>query len=146
MSLSYFTVIKKMFGGKDLSEAERHDLVREAMVMTLARVTKSDSNIEAVEIETVQRVIKDKLGEEMSAADIRVAAASELFEAEPLDRYLHKASFVLKDEDKELIARALGEVIHSDGEVRGNETEFFNTVVKELGVADETAAAIRGSF
>jgi len=91
-------------------------------------------------------VIQDKLGENLSDADIRVAAASELFESEPLDRYLHKASFLLNDSDKELITRALAEVIHSDGEVRGNEMEFFNTVVKELGVNEETISAIRGSF
>lgn len=146
MDLSYLTVIKKMFGGKELSDAERENLVKEAMVMTLARVTRSDSNIEAVEIEKVQHVIKDRLGEDMSAADIRVAASSELFEAEPLERYLRKAGFLLKDDDKETIARALAEVILADGEVRENETAFFDAVVKELDVDEETISSIRGNL
>lgn len=146
MNLSYLTVIKKMFGGKELSEEERNNLVKETMVMTLARVTRSDSNIEAVEIEKVQQVIKDQLGEDLTAADIRVAASSELFEAEPLDRYLSKAGYLLNDADKEQIARALAEVIHADGEVRSNETDFFDSVVKELGVSDETVSAIRGGI
>ena len=146
MNLSYLTVIKKMFGGKELSEEERNNLVKETMVMTLARVTRSDSNIEAVEIEKVQQVIKDQLGEDLTAADIRVAASSELFEAEPLDRYLSKAGYLLNDADKEQIARALAEVIHADGEVRSNETDFFDSVVKELGVSDETVSAIRSGI
>lgn len=146
MNLSYLTVIKKMFGGKELSEDERSNLVKETMVMTLARVTRSDSNIEAVEIEKVQQVLKDQLGEDLTAADIRVAASSELFEAEPLDRYLSKAGYLLNEADKEQIARALADVIHADGEVRSNETDFFDSVVKELGVSDETVSAIRGGI
>lgn len=146
MSLSYLSVIKKMFGGKDLAEDERLDLVKEVMVMTLARVTRTDTNIESEEVATVRRVLKEKLGEDLSPADVRVAASSELFEKEPLERHLKKAGILLSDEDKEMVARALGEVIHADTNVHERETEFFDKAVKALGVSDAVIADIRDSF
>ena len=114
--------------------------------MTLARATRTDTNIESEEIATVQRVLKDRLGEELSVADVRVAASSELFESEPLERHLHKAGMLLGDEDKEMVARALSEVIHADTNVHERETEFFDKAVKALGVSDEVLADIRTNF
>ena len=74
------TGISKLFGGASLTEEERANLVKEVMLMTLARAAASDTNIKSVEIDKVQEVLQARTGEEIPTSEIRVAANSALFE------------------------------------------------------------------
>ena len=53
MSFFSMTGISKLFGGASLTEEERANLVKEVMLMTLARAAASDTNIKSVEIDKV---------------------------------------------------------------------------------------------
>ena len=61
------------------SEEEQNELAQEVMLMVLARATSADTNIKDVEIEKVREVLKDHLNVDYEAADVRVAANSELY-------------------------------------------------------------------
>ena len=135
MPLSALSNVLKFFGAKEPTEEERQELVHELMLMTLARATKADSNIENCEVETVRRIVNTHTGREVSAADVRVAALSELYETAPLTKYLKKTGAKLSHEERAGILEALGEVIESDTKVRAQELEFFNAVAKALNVS-----------
>jgi len=128
-------------GGDTPSEEEHKQLVKEVLLMVLARATNSDSNIDNLEVETVQNIFKDRTGEEVSTKDVRVAALSELFEKAPLKRYLSKMCSKLSLDDRQMVVEALAEVIKTDGEIRPTEIAFFNDVVQAL---DLTSAQITG--
>jgi reverse gyrase len=44
----------------------RRRVFKEVLLMTLARASSSDSNVSAVEVQTVQRIIQRVIGEEVS--------------------------------------------------------------------------------
>lgn len=133
-------VLRIFSGSKPNAEAHK-DLVKEVLLMTLARASSSDSNTNPVEVDTVQRVLKEVTGENISTADIRVAASSEIFERAPLEKYLGSVASSLTPHDRATIAKSLAEVIRSDVTVSEQETAFFNKVVAALGV---TAAELAG--
>ena len=132
MGLVKFANILKVFGGKVASDAERKELFKEALFLTLSRASSSDVNIQPVEVETVRAIVKSATGEEVSAADVRVAAASELYESASLDDYLSVVGRKLHPEDRSAIVKALAEVIESDRRVSQIEIDFFNRVVGAL--------------
>lgn len=134
MSIASLKNVLRIFSGAEPTDEERAELFKEVMMMTLARATSADTNIKDVEIEKVQQVLKDRIGDDYSAADIRVAAQSEIFESEPLDKYISASSKKLKIEDRLVVAKALVDVIHSDDRVSELEVNFFNTVVEALAL------------
>jgi len=133
--------VKKIFGGAKSGPEQRQDLLKEVLLMTLARASSSDSNTNPVEVDTVQRVMKEVTGETVSAADIRVAAASEIFERAPLEKYLGSVASELTAQDRVTVAQSLATVIKSDVRVSQQEVEYFNKIVAALGV---TAAELAG--
>ena len=133
--------VLKIFGGGAPSPGEREQLVKEVLLMTLARASSSDSNTNPVEVATVQSVLKEVTGEDISAADVRVAAASEIFETAPLEKYLSSVSRSLSSSDRATIARSLARVIRSDTQVSEAEVEYFNRIAAALGA---TAAELAG--
>lgn len=143
MALADLTHILNIFGGKECSEAEKEDLFREVLLMTLARATNADSNIDPAEVRTVGDVIKGITGQDVSDADIRVAAGSALYESAPLEKYLAKASRNLTDRQCTSILNGLADVIRSDSDVREREVAFFNAVAAALSV---TPAQLVGVF
>ena len=128
MSIKNFSNILKIFGGGEPTEEEKQELFKEVAVMTLARATASDTNIKPVEVETVRSIIEALIGEEVSEAEVRVQANSKLFESEPLEKYLSRASRVLSKKERVTIAEALAQVITSDERITTKETGFFNMV------------------
>lgn len=128
MSISNFSNILKIFGGGKPTEEEKQELFKEVAVMTLARATASDTNIKPVEIETVRVIIEQVIGEAVTEAEIRVQANSKLFESQPLEKYLSRASRVLTVAERITIAEALAAVIVSDARITSKETRFFNMV------------------
>lgn len=132
MSITSLKGVLKIFGGGDPTPEEQAQLYKEVALMTLARATSADSNINNVEVEKVQSVLKAHTGEEYSAADIRVAAQSELFESAPLEKYIKSSAKKLKPADRLSIAKALAEVIEADDRVTQRELNFFNLVANSL--------------
>jgi uncharacterized tellurite resistance protein B-like protein len=134
--MSFFSMsgISKLFGGASLTEEERANLVKEVMLMTLARAAASDTNIKSVEIDKVQEVLQARTGEEIPTSEIRVAANSALFEKVSLDKYLARSGRDLELEERVEIINALREVIGSDDRISEMEQDFFNMVVKALDI------------
>jgi len=145
MSISNFSNILKIFGGGQPTPEEKKELFKEVAVMTLARATASDTNIKPVEIETVRTIIERVIGEDVSAADVRVQANSKLFESEPLERYLTRAGRVLDVTSRVKIAEALAEVINADGRVSSKEITFFNMVASAFQLTPAELAGLVAS-
>jgi uncharacterized tellurite resistance protein B-like protein len=111
--------------------------------MTLARASSSDTDINHVEVESVVAIVARETGESVTTADVRVAAASELYETARLDQYLGKVGRKLKSEERSRILTCLAEVIRSDVRVSPREVSFFNWIAEALQV---TPADIVGLF
>lgn len=145
MILSSLNNLLKLLAGdaEPVSPEEQRDIVNEAILLVLARATETDANIKPVEVDTVRAIIKKTTGEEVSAADVRVAARSKLYESAPLERHLAKVANLVATAHRVSIARALAEVILSDQRVTSKEVRFFNSVAEALAL---TPAALCGLF
>ena len=128
MSKFDFSNVLKYFGAGTPTAEEQEKLLRETLVMTLARATNADTNAEPVEIAKVVSVLKAEIGEDVSEADVRVAASSELWESRPLQKVLSSAGTKLDPTHRVRIVNALAEVIKSDVRVSQMEVDFFNMV------------------
>ena len=142
MSLVDFSQVLKIFGGSSISSEDQESLYKEALLLTLARATNADSNIDPAEIATVKEVIEGITGETVEAADIRVAATSALYESAPLKDYLKKAGRSLSPRQRRSIVTALADIIRSDSDVRSAEVEFFNSVCTALDVSHAELAGL----
>ncbi|MEO1082091.1 MAG: TerB family tellurite resistance protein [Pseudomonadota bacterium] len=140
MALVDFTKLKQMFG--DTPADSDKDLFRELFVLVLARATDADAYTHPVEIATVQEVIREDLGEELSAAEIRTAALSKIYEKVPLQRCLTDAATKLSGEQRRSILAGLVKVMHADERVSSREAEFFNMVVDSLHLSAADAAGL----
>lgn len=143
MTIASLGSILKIFGGSAPSPEERQQVVKEALLMTLARASSSDTNIDPVEISSVQRIIKEATGEDVSEADVRVAASSEIFETTPLDSALAKLSHALDSSSRALIANSLADVIKSDTRVSEQEADFFDRVAHALKIRPSELVGLR---
>ena len=123
------------------SEEEQNELAQEVMLMVLARATSADTNIKDVEIEKVREVLKDHLNVDYEAADVRVAANSELYMNTSLKKDLSYRAIKVRTADKVETVQALAEVINVDGRVSSLEIDFFNDVAEALAL---TPAEIMG--
>jgi len=143
MGIESFSHIIEFFSGGDKKPdaEEKRSLVEEALLMTLSRATNADSNINPVEVETVQNIFRETIGTEVSIKDIRVAAISDLYKEATLERYLAKMSSKMELTDRQMIIKSLARVIKVDGKVSPFEVDFFNGVVKAFGL---TAAETHG--
>lgn len=143
MSLASLGGVLKIFGGSEPNAAEKAELWKEVMLMTLARATGADTNVKAVEVETVRTVLRAHTGEDVSAADIRVAAHSKLYEKAPLDRYLSSAARKLDVDQRVDIAQALAEIMKADERVSSMEVNFFNKVAAALRLTPAQLAGLK---
>lgn len=134
MSVEKFLNVAKIFGGSSLTEEEKSELYKETMIMALARMTRADLTIDAVEVDTVIDFVKKTTGSELSPATIKSAASSELFESQPLDKHLKKVGKHLDSAHRISIVKGMAEVIGSDGMVSENEIDFFNSLVSALNL------------
>ena len=134
MGLVDFGNILKFIRGGEPTPEEKKQLFKEAVLMALARATSADTNIHHLEVEAVQQILKRVTGEEVSVADVRVAAGSELFEKQPLEKYLSGVGRKLEAGDRMTIMHSLAEVIRSDERVSRFETDYFDMVANALKV------------
>lgn len=128
MSLVDFSKITKLLRDNKHRAKHKQELFQEVMLMVLARVTRADSNVETVELEKVQEVLKEELGHDISVAEIRTASSSEVFETQSLESYLSSASRKLDGRERMLILASLEKVIRSDEVIRDFELDFFDRV------------------
>ena len=56
--------------------------------MVLARASSSDANIHAVEITSIQKMLKEATGDDITERQVRKAANSHLYEKAPFPKYL----------------------------------------------------------
>jgi uncharacterized tellurite resistance protein B-like protein len=136
------SVVKVLQGGEAKKE---QDLFNEVLLMTLARASRSDINIHPVEIDTVRKLVAKITGEQVTAADVRVAAMSEIYETTPLEKALSRLGRTLVPEHRATVVQALAKVIRSDTEVSGPEIEFFNMVADALGASPAEIAGLIGT-
>lgn len=144
MSISKLSHIMEMFrfGDRELSADDKKELVEEVLLMTLARATSADCNIDSVEVASVQGIIKDATGTDISEQDIRIAAISDLFKEASLKRYLSKIRSKIDVADRQLVVSSLGKLIKVDGKVSPFEVDFFNEVVEALGLTPAEMAGL----
>ncbi len=132
MSEGTFSNILKIFGGKEPTEEEQSVLFKEAALMALARATSADTNIKQVELEHVQALLREATGEEFEIGEIRTAAKSEVFESQPLEKYLASVAKKMKNEYRIKLIELVGRVIHVDDRVSQMEIDYFNRVAAAL--------------
>lgn len=134
MNIANLNNVLSLFRNSELSPEDEKALFKEVLLMTLARASSADANIDPVEVESVQRVIQKVTGEEIDEADIRVAAHSALYETAPLEKYLASASRKLEVAHRVTTVRTLAEIIKSDCQIGPHEIEFFDMVAGALRV------------
>lgn len=143
MALADLKNVLNIFGGSDIGEDKQNELFKEVLLMTLARAADADINIQAIEVETIQAIIKQHTGEDVSAADVRVAARAELYAEAGLRKYLSKVHSKMKPEHRAEIIQALANIFRSDHVVNPLEIDFFNGVAEALGVTPAQIAGLQ---
>ena len=142
MALADLKNVLNIFGGSDISEDKQNELFKEVLLMTLARAADADINIQAIEVERIQEIIKDHTGEDVSASDVRVAARAELYAEAGLRKYLAKVQGNMKPEHRAETIQSLAEIFKSDHVVSPLEIDFFDRVAESLGVTPSQIAGL----
>lgn len=132
MSIADLSNVLSIFRGSEPDPEKQKELFKEVLLMTLARASSSDTSIQNIEVESIRGIVKRETGEEISVADVRKAARSDLYEDVPLPKYLARAARKLAPEDRVKIIKTLAEVIRSDTEVSVLEVDFFNSIAEAL--------------
>lgn len=131
MAIADLSNVLDVFRGKNTAQ-DGEELFREVMLMTLARATSSDANIDPCEVTTVLKILKEETGQDFTEADIRKASRPTLFDDAPFSKYLASVRKRLDSDEISHIVQALARVIKSDTNVRELEIDFFNTVADAL--------------
>ena len=134
--------VMSIFSGGDRTKEDAGALFNEVLLMTLARATSADANIDACEISTVQEILKEETGEDFSEADIRLASRPVLYEDAPLSRYLRSVRKKLTSSEISHVVHSLARVIHSDTNIRELEVDFFNEVAESLRASPAEIAGL----
>jgi uncharacterized tellurite resistance protein B-like protein len=142
MSIADLSNILHIFGGKELDPEQEQQLFKEALLMTLARAASSDSNVQSVEITSIQEIVQRETGIELSEQDVRKAARTELYESTPIKKYLTSVGHKLTDPDRVAIVHLLAEVIKSDTSVSVLELDYFNMVAEALKASPAELAGL----
>ena len=132
MAIADLSNVLNIFRGTEPSAEDKDALYKEVLLMTLARATSSDANIDPCEVSTVQKILEAHTGEQFSEADIRLASRPTLYEEAPFGKYLNSVRKKLGSAARAEVVQALAEVIKSDTTVRELEIDFFNMVANEL--------------
>jgi len=141
MAIADLKSVLNIFAGSDVGEDGQGELFKEVLLMTLARAADADINIQTVEVERIQEILKEHTGEEFSSGDIRVAARAELYAEATLRKYLASVRSKMATADRGHTMNALADVFRSDCVVSVLEVDFFNGVAEAL---QATPAEIAG--
>ena len=142
MAIADLKNVLNIFGGADVSEDQQSELFKEVLLMTLARAADADINIQTVEVERIQGILKEHTGDDFSSADIRVAARSELYAEASLRKYLGSVRKKMSDAHRAETVQALADVFRSDCNVSVLEVDFFDRVATALQVTPSQIAGL----
>jgi len=142
MAIADLKNVLNIFGGSDISEDRKNELFKEVLLMTLARAADADINIQNVEVDRIREILKERTGEDFSAADIRVAARSELYADVTLMKYLNSVYKKMATEHRAETIQALADVFRSDKNVSVLEVDFFDKVAEALHVTPSQIACL----
>jgi uncharacterized tellurite resistance protein B-like protein len=142
MAIADLKNVLNIFGGAEFSEDQENELFKEVLLMTLARAADADINIQTIEVERIQKILKDHTGESFSSADIRVAARAELYAEATLRKYLVSVRSKLSDAHRAATIGALADVFRSDSTVSVLEIDFFDRVAEALAVTPSQIAGL----
>ena len=127
MAIADLKNVLNIFGGSELSQGQQDELRKEVLLMTLARAADADINIQTVEVDRIREILKERTGEDFSAADVRVAARSDLYAEANLRKYLGSVTKKLWPQDRVVEpAKALG--LYDSGGVVRIGAVHYNTV------------------
>ena len=141
MALGDLIQVKKIFGVSTEVKADA-EVYREFMLMVLARATDADAYTHPAEVQVVQRVLEEHLGERVKSSDVRIAAHSRLYETAPLERYISRVGLRFSKYERYGLVSALIDVLKADGRVATAEVEYFNMVVSALELDFADAAGL----
>ena len=131
MALIDFSTIKDLI--TDLSAGKDEEvLFKEVILLVLARATRADSNVESIEVEHIQKALRELTGEEFSRGDILTASSSEIYETQSLERTLANAARKLGQEKRSVILSCLADLIRAYSSIRDQVLEFFDQVATAL--------------
>jgi len=142
MAIADLSNVLNIFRGSDIDEDAQNALFKEVLLMTLARAADADINIQTIEVDRIQEILKQHTGEDFSAADIRVAAREELYAEATLRKYLASVRKKLTDEQRAEVIQTLADVFRSDAVVSVLEVDFFNGVAEALQVTPAQVAGL----
>ena len=143
MALIDFSTIKDLI--TDLSAGKDEEvLFKEVILLVLARATRADSNVESIEVEHIQKALKELTGEEFSRGDILTASSSEIYETQSLERTLANAARKLGQEKRSVILSCLADLIRADSSIRDQELDFFDQVATALKATPSEIAGLCG--
>ena len=142
MAIADLKNVLKIFGGSEITEDQGNELFKEVLLMTLARAADADINIQNVEVDRIREILKEHTGEEFSAADIRVAARSELYADSTLIKYLNSVYKKMTAAHRAETIQALADVFRSDKNVSVLEVDFFDKVAEALRVTPSQMAGL----
>jgi len=142
MPIAELSNVLNIFREREMTSNAKEELYKEVMLMTLARASSSDANIDPVEVTTVQEIMKRLTGEELTSADIRLASRPALFEAAPFGKYLSTVRKRIEPSQRATIVGALADVIKSDTKVSVLEIDFFDMVARELQATPSEIAGL----
>ena len=128
-----FSFLSNFFNSQpSLSSEEQTKLFEDLLFLVLSRASRSDLDISEVEIESIQKILKDSAGIEASQQDIRTAGMSELYEVAPLEKYASRSAKALTVKQRHIIIKALYEVIGIDGVYSHSEADFFDSIASAM--------------
>jgi len=142
MAIADLKNVLKIFGGSEVSADQQNDLFKEVLLMTLARAADADINIQTVEVDRIRDILKSHTGDDFSAADIRVAARSDLYAEATLVKYLSSVYKKLSDAHRTQTIQALADVFRSDQNVSVLEVDFFDSVAGALHIKPSQVAGL----
>jgi uncharacterized tellurite resistance protein B-like protein len=142
MAIADLKNVLNIFGGADVSADQMNELFKEVLLMTLARAANADINIQTVEVERIQEILKQHTDEDFSSADIRVAARAELYAEATLRKYLGTVRKKMTDSHRAATIQALADVFRSDSNVSVLEVDFFDRVATALQVTPSQIAGL----
>ena len=142
MAIADLKNVLKIFGGSDVSADDENELFKEVLLMTLARAADADINIQSIEVDRIRDILKEHTGDDFSAADVRVAARSELYAEASLVKYLNSVYKKMSDAHRTETIQALADVFRSDKSVSVLEVDFFDNVAEALRIKPSQMAGL----
>jgi len=143
MSIADLSSVLKIFGESSSDSEAQDELFKEVLLMTLARASRSDANMESVEIVSIQGIMQRETGQEISEEDIRKASRPDLYESANLRKYLRSVQGQLNSNNKITILQGLADVIKSDTQISVLEIDYFNRVADALNVTPAELAGLK---